>query len=210
MLAIGRSVFRARLHSSLPVTTSWTAADRAPTPAGPLLAEAALAAEAGASTLAARAIPAIKPVTRAVSQPLVPMTSPLRSQQTTGASLSVTAPSGKRPRSGADPVQVDSLQLIFQTLASEGTHDRDDAAPGGSAQGRRGPRPGRFRRGRVPRHSLRRAAVRRQPDAPAAAGSGLDGRAGRHLVRPDRAQGGLPAAVPAAVPRGGDPGRGLP
>src|SRR5512146_1250011 len=110
MLAIGRSAFRARLHSSLPVTTSWTAADHAPTPAGPLLAEAAgaaglagaaLAAEAGASTLAARAIPAIKPVTRAVSQPLVPMTLPLRSQQTTGASLSVTAPSGKRPGSGA-------------------------------------------------------------------------------------------------------------
>src|SRR5690242_8573060 len=153
MLAIGRSVFRARLHSSLPVTTSWTAADHAPTPAGPLLAEAAgaaglaeaagaaglaeaagaaglagaaPAAEAGASTLAARARPAIKPVTRAVSQPLVPMTLPLRSQQTTGASLSVTARRGKRPGSGAlgpapwarrpgsgaDPGQVGSLQLI--------------------------------------------------------------------------------------------------
>src|SRR5690349_11844681 len=116
MLAIGRSVFRARLHSSLPVTTSWTAADRAPTPAGPLLTEAALAAAAGASTLAARAIPAITPVARAVSQPLVPMTLPLRSQQTTGASLSATARGGNRLalilRSGADPVQVDSLQLI--------------------------------------------------------------------------------------------------
>src|SRR5205085_10623033 len=96
--------------------------------------------------------------------------------RTTGASLSVTARGGNQLglilRSGADPVQVDSLQLIFQTVASEGTHDRDDAAPGGPAQGRRGPRPGRFRGfwgGRVPRHSLRRAAVRRQPDAPAAA-----------------------------------------
>src|SRR5690349_7248208 len=158
MLAIGRSVFRARLHSSLPVTTSCTAADRAPTPAGP---DDASAAGAAASTPATRAAPAIRPVTRAVSQPLVPMTLPLRSQQTTGASLSVTARGGNRLglilRSGADPVQVDSLQLIFQTVASEGTHDRDDAASGGSAQGRRGPRPGRVRGfwgSRVPRHSL--------------------------------------------------------
>src|SRR6185437_5349029 len=71
MLAIGRSVFRARLHSSLPVTTSWTAADRAPTPAGPLLAEAACAAGAAVSAPATRATPATRPVTRAVSQPLV-------------------------------------------------------------------------------------------------------------------------------------------
>ena len=34
MLAIGRSVFRPRLHSSLPVAAFSTAADLAPTPAG--------------------------------------------------------------------------------------------------------------------------------------------------------------------------------
>jgi hypothetical protein len=35
MLAIGRSVFRPRLHSSLPVAAFSTAADCAPTPPGP-------------------------------------------------------------------------------------------------------------------------------------------------------------------------------
>ena len=39
---------------------------------------------------------------------------------------------------------------------------------------------------------------------------GLGGRARRDRVRADRAQGRLPAAVRPAVPRGGDPGRGLP
>jgi len=45
MLAIGRSVFRPRLHSSLPVAAFSTAADHAPTPDGPA-AEAEEAEEA--------------------------------------------------------------------------------------------------------------------------------------------------------------------
>ena len=51
MLAIGRSVFRPRLHSSLPVAAFSTAADRAPTPDG--AAEAVLIA-AEAVVIAAR------------------------------------------------------------------------------------------------------------------------------------------------------------
>src|SRR6185437_9508585 len=65
---------RARLHSSLPLTTSWTAADRAPTPVGPLLTEAALATGAAVSAPATMAIPATRPVTRTVGQPLVTVT----------------------------------------------------------------------------------------------------------------------------------------
>src|SRR5438477_12408298 len=102
MLAIGRSVFRARLHSSLPVTTSWTAADRAPTPAGPLLAEAAaaagdaLAAGAAVSAPATRATPATRPVMRTVSQPLVTVKPRSSRDRQQGASLSVTARGGNR------------------------------------------------------------------------------------------------------------------
>src|SRR5947209_18600092 len=99
MLAIGRSVSRPRLHSSLPVTTSWTAADLAPTPAGPaatLLADAAGAmgaspAGAAVSAPASRAAPATRPVTRTASQPLVPMPPRFDTPPATGARLHVTA-----------------------------------------------------------------------------------------------------------------------
>src|SRR5690348_13080905 len=93
-------------------------------------------------------------------------------------------------------------------------HERDGpargAASGGPAPGRDRPRAGRSGGGRLPRHPLRGTAVRPEPDAPAAARPGLGGRARRDRVRADRAQGRLPAAVRPAVPRGSDPGRGLP
>jgi hypothetical protein len=84
MLAIGRSVFRPRLHSSLPVAAFSTAADRAPTPDGAaeaaLIAAEAVVAEARAAGAAAprtadaaSAVPASKPHTRILSRPLVPM-----------------------------------------------------------------------------------------------------------------------------------------
>src|SRR5277367_1785045 len=83
MLAIGRSVFRPRLHSSLPLAAFSTAADLAPTPAGEdaaaatgaalaarmalaagavLAAGAALAGEAVSAAHAARTAPASNPV----------------------------------------------------------------------------------------------------------------------------------------------------
>jgi len=80
MLAIGRSVFRPRLHSSRPVAATSIAAAFARTPLGPAAegrapAELAagrttLATDAGAATVsamdAARTEPARSPVTRAV------------------------------------------------------------------------------------------------------------------------------------------------
>ena len=79
MLAIGRSVFRPRLHSSLPLAAFSTAADLAPTPDGPVEEAAARAAGAAAPSTAdaASAVPASRPHTRMVSRPLVPI--PLRS-----------------------------------------------------------------------------------------------------------------------------------
>src|SRR6266496_6500433 len=96
MLAIGRSVSRPRLHSSLPVAAFSTAADFAPTPAGPAEAGAAGAAPAVGAVAASaadadRATPASRPVTRTVRRPLAPMAPPLNAHRTTGASLSVAA-----------------------------------------------------------------------------------------------------------------------
>jgi hypothetical protein len=55
MLAIGRSVFRPRLHSSLPVAAFSTAADCAPTPPGPPVMGPVIgtALAAGAATVSA-------------------------------------------------------------------------------------------------------------------------------------------------------------
>src|SRR6266851_3485714 len=95
MLAIGRSVFSSRLHSRWPLAAFSTAAAMAATPDGPAPGEdtAALAAGAAArAALAVRTAPARKPVRRV----LVPMTPPLRSDRTTGASLSVAARRRKR------------------------------------------------------------------------------------------------------------------
>ena len=80
MLAIGRSVFRPRLHSSLPVAAFSTAADRAATPDGPAEVAEADAAGAGApsTTDAASAVPASRPNARMSSRRLVPMALPLR------------------------------------------------------------------------------------------------------------------------------------
>src|SRR5271166_4322595 len=66
MLAIGRSVFRPRLHSSLPVAAFSTAADLAPTPLGPSGAGAALAAGMVSAVPAATTAPASSPVRRTV------------------------------------------------------------------------------------------------------------------------------------------------
>src|SRR6266702_2911933 len=76
MLAIGRSVFRPRLHSSLPVAAFSTAADRAATPDGPAEEAAARAGAAPSKKVTARAAAASNPHTRTVSRPLVLMTTP--------------------------------------------------------------------------------------------------------------------------------------
>src|SRR6516164_2667202 len=80
MLAIGRSVFRPRLHSSLPVASFSTAADHAPTPDGPAAeAEEAVTSARAAGAAAPRAadaasvVPASTPHTRRLSRPFVPM-----------------------------------------------------------------------------------------------------------------------------------------
>src|SRR6185312_8417156 len=95
MLAIGRSVFRPRLHSSLPVAAFSTAADHAPTPDGPA-AEAAEAAAmeetvaraAGAAAPraadAASAVPASRPHARMLRRALIPCRSLLDSRRATG------------------------------------------------------------------------------------------------------------------------------
>src|SRR5215472_10472865 len=91
MLAIGRSVFRPRLHSSLPFAAFSTAADLAPTPEGPeatvLILTVACAAGAAAPSVAdtASAVPASKPYTRMLRRPLIAMSLPLDSRRTTGA-----------------------------------------------------------------------------------------------------------------------------
>jgi hypothetical protein len=71
MLAIGRSVFRPRLQSSVPSAAFSTAADHAPTPDGPaetavLILAVARAAGAAAPSAADAAsdVPASKPQTR--------------------------------------------------------------------------------------------------------------------------------------------------
>src|SRR5262245_49068599 len=86
MLAIGRSVFRPRLHSSLPVAAFSTAADHAPTPDGPA-EEAARAAGAAAPRAAdaASAVPASRPHTRMLRRALIPCRSLLDSRPATGA-----------------------------------------------------------------------------------------------------------------------------
>src|SRR5689334_16009946 len=81
MLAIGRSVFRPRLHSRAPVAAFSTAADRAATPDGPAeVAEVAEADAAGAAAPsaadAASAVPASMPNARMSSRRLVPMPLP--------------------------------------------------------------------------------------------------------------------------------------
>jgi hypothetical protein len=85
MLAIGRSVFRPRLHSSLPVAAFSTAADHAATPDGPaeavvlILAVARAAGAAAPSTAdAASAVPASRPHTRTLGRALIPMPLPAR------------------------------------------------------------------------------------------------------------------------------------
>src|SRR5215471_15362590 len=104
MLAIGRSVFRPRLHSSLPVAAFSTAADHAPTPDGPVAAEeaepepeeeaaaepeetAARAAGAAAprAAEAASAVPASRPHTRMLRRALIPCRSLLDSRRATAA-----------------------------------------------------------------------------------------------------------------------------
>src|SRR5215831_20016669 len=90
MLAIGRSVFSPRLHSSLPVAAFSTAADLAPTPDGPaeeavLILTMARASGAAASAAdAASAVPASRAHTRMLRRPLILMPLPLGSQRTTG------------------------------------------------------------------------------------------------------------------------------
>ena len=64
--------------------------------------------------------------------------------------------------------------------------------------------------GRLSRHPLRGAAIRLNRMRPPQPPQPWDGRARRDLARAHRAQGRLRAAVPAAVPRGGDRWRGLP
>jgi len=98
MLAIGRSVFRPRLQSSLPVAAFSTAADLAPTPDGPaeeavlivavlivagLILAAACAAGAAAASAAdaASAVPASRPHTRTLRRPLILMPLPLNSRR---------------------------------------------------------------------------------------------------------------------------------
>ena len=98
MLAIGRSVFRPRLHSSLPLAAFSTAADLAPTPAGEdaaaaagaalavrmaLAAGTALAAGAVSAAHAARTAPARNPVTRTGRRTRAIMDTPLSSGRTT-------------------------------------------------------------------------------------------------------------------------------
>src|SRR5215470_3124308 len=87
MLAIGRSVFRPRLHSSLPVAAFSTAADHAPTPDGP--AEETVARAAGAAAPraadAASAVPASRPHTRMLRRALIPCRSLLDSRRATAA-----------------------------------------------------------------------------------------------------------------------------
>src|SRR6476659_8194599 len=104
MLAIGRSAFRPRLHSSLPVAAFSTAADHAATPDGPAPGDdTAAAARAGAtapSKVAARVTAASNPHTRTVSRPLVLM--PLPAQQlpdNTGKPVSNGTPP-QRPQGG--------------------------------------------------------------------------------------------------------------
>ena len=79
-LAIGRSVFRPRLHSSLPVAAYSTAADHAATPDGPAAGDDTAAAARGGATapskVAARVTAASNPHTRTVSRPLVLMPLP--------------------------------------------------------------------------------------------------------------------------------------
>src|SRR5690349_19450929 len=108
MLAIGRSVFRPRLHSSLPVAAFSTAADHAPTPDGPAAEaeeaaaamEATVARAAGAAAPrvadAASAVPASRPHARMLRRALIPCRSLLDSRRATGPSLSLTAIHGKR------------------------------------------------------------------------------------------------------------------
>src|SRR6185437_992162 len=88
MLAIGRSVFRPRLHSSLPVAAFSTAADHAPTPDGPA-EEETVARAAGAAVPraadAASAVPASRPHTRMLRRALIPCRSLLDSRRATGA-----------------------------------------------------------------------------------------------------------------------------
>src|SRR5690242_9853021 len=87
MLAIGRSVFRPRLHSSLPVAAFSTAADHAPTPDGPVAETEARAAGAAAPRAAdaASAVPASRPHTRMLRRALIPCRSLLDSRRATGA-----------------------------------------------------------------------------------------------------------------------------
>src|ERR1700754_1755805 len=95
MLAIGRSVFRPRLHNSLPVAAFSTAADHAATPDGPAAEaeetarEETVARAAGAvaprAADAASAVPASRPHTRMLRQALIPCRSLLDSRQATGA-----------------------------------------------------------------------------------------------------------------------------
>src|SRR5271165_1880188 len=82
MLAIGRSVFRPRLHSSRPVAATSIAADLAPTPAGPVAEDAALAAgtalaAAVSAAHAARTTPGRSRVTRTVGWTRASMDTPL-------------------------------------------------------------------------------------------------------------------------------------
>src|SRR2546421_450822 len=95
MLAIGRSVFRPRLHSSLPVAAFSTAADHAPTPDGPTAeaeeatTEETVARAAGAAAPraadAASAVPASRLHTRMLRRALIPCRSLLDSRRATGA-----------------------------------------------------------------------------------------------------------------------------
>src|SRR6478609_12085416 len=90
MLAIGRSVFRPRLHSSLPVAAFSTAADHAATPDGPVAeTEVTEARAAGAAAPraadAASAVPASRPHTRMLRRALIPCRSLLDSRRATGA-----------------------------------------------------------------------------------------------------------------------------
>src|ERR1700759_4748791 len=89
MLAIGRSVFRPRLHSSLPVAAFSTAADHAATPDGPVAkTEETEARAAGAAAPraadAASAVPASRPHTRMLRRALIPCRSLLDSRRATG------------------------------------------------------------------------------------------------------------------------------
>src|SRR2546430_1006065 len=127
MLATGRSVFRPRLHSSLPVAAFSTAADLAATQDGPAEEAPARAGVATPSAAdAASAVPATKPPPRMGSRPLVPMTLPLDSRRTTGAGRALPRPRAE----GEFREQVPARTTGFRAGIPAADHDQVPPGPG--------------------------------------------------------------------------------